>query len=78
MANAIWETIIIEVDSDLLREVEEILMPYGLPPEDAAVLFLKFCVHPATKEKAASMILEWQAEQNGGNHGGVHLYTKGR
>ena len=48
MTNANLETIIIEVDSDLLREVEEILMPYGLTPEDAAVLFLKFCVHPAT------------------------------
>ena len=34
------------VDADLLEKVRHILIPYGLTPEDAIVLFLKFCVNP--------------------------------
>ncbi|MDO5153681.1 MAG: hypothetical protein Q4D50_10045 [Eubacteriales bacterium] len=56
-------TIMVEVDSDLLTEVEKVLKPYGLTPEQAVVDFLNFCVNPATRDKAASLLLQWKNEQ---------------
>lgn len=73
-------TIMVEVDSDLLTEVEKVLKPYGLTPEQAVVDFLNFCVNPATRDKAASLLLQWKNEQEGKckNAHPLNLYTKGR
>ncbi len=55
-------TIMVEVDSDLLTEAEKVLKPYGLTPEQAVVDFLNFCVNPATRDEAASFLLQWKNE----------------
>jgi len=53
---------VIEVDCDLLRQVEKVLKPYGLTPEQVIVDFLNFCVNPATRDKAISLLLQWKNE----------------
>lgn len=35
----------------------------GLTPEMLAVQFFEFCVKPATREQAISLLLKWKAEQ---------------
>ena len=55
-------TMVIEVDCDLLRQVEKVLKPYGLTPEQVIVDFLNFCVNPATRDKAISLLLHWKNE----------------
>lgn len=57
------DTIEICVESDLLEEVREVLKPYGLTPEDAIVLFLKYCVNPETQQEAITLLLKWKKEQ---------------
>ena len=57
------ETIEICVDADLLEKVRRILKPYGLSPEDAVVIFLKFCVDPETRQEAIALLLKWKMEQ---------------
>ena len=39
-------TITIEVDAELLAQVTEVLKPYGLTPEEAAVQFFEYCADP--------------------------------
>lgn len=56
-------TITIEIDADLLAQVTEVLKPYGLTPEDAAVRFFEYCVDPATKEHAIELLKQWKEEQ---------------
>ena len=53
----------IEVDMELLREVEKVLLPYRITPEQAVVMFLKFCANPATQKIAVDMIIRWKREQ---------------
>ena len=55
-------TMVIEVDRDLLQQVKKVLKPYGLTPEQAIVDFLNFCVNPATRDKAISLLLQWKNE----------------
>lgn len=50
-------TIEIEVDSELLRMMEDMLRPYRLCPQDWAVMALEFCVYPATQNTAVKMLL---------------------
>jgi len=57
------ETIEISVDEELLSQVKEVLKPYGLTPEDAIVMFLRYCVDPATRDHAIELILQWKHEQ---------------
>lgn len=57
------ETVEICVDADLLKKVRQILIPYGLTPEDAIVLFLEFCANPETQQQAISLLLQWRDEQ---------------
>lgn len=57
------DTIEICVESDLLAEVREVLKPYGLTPEEAIVLFLKYCVNPETQQEAITLLLKWKKEQ---------------
>ena len=55
--------IMIEVETDLLREVEKVLKPYGMTPEQVAVEFLYFCVNPAHPHESdgASLAMEKRA-----------------
>lgn len=57
------ETVEICVDSDLLKQVRLVLRPYGLTPEDAIVLFFKYCVNPETQQEAIELLLKWKKEQ---------------
>ena len=43
-------TITIEIDAELLAQVTEVLKPYGLTPEEAAVQFFEYCADPKTQE----------------------------
>lgn len=56
-------TITIEVDADLLAQVTEMLKPYGLTPEDAAVQFFEYCVNPKTQDHAIELLKQWKEEQ---------------
>lgn len=53
-------TVTISIDTKLLEEVKLVLEPEGLTPEDAIIIFFDYCVNPATKEAAISMIKSWQ------------------
>lgn len=57
-----YETIDIEIDSELLKQLREILDPMGLTPELLAAQFIEWCVNPATQEEAFSLLLKWQRE----------------
>lgn len=57
-------TIEVEIDEELLRKVEEVLKPYGLTPEDWAVMVLELLVFPPTQEKAV-MLLNSSKDQSG-------------
>ena len=39
-------TITIEIDAELLAQINEVLKPYGLTPEEAAVQFFEYCADP--------------------------------
>ena len=56
-------TITIEVDSELLAQVTEVLKPYGLTPEDAVVQFFEYCVNPKTQDHAIELLKQWKEEQ---------------
>ena len=58
-------TITIEVDAELLAQVTEVLKPYGLTPEEAAVQFFKYCADPKTKDHAIKLLKRWKEEQKG-------------
>lgn len=49
-------TITIEVDAELLAQVTEVLKPYGLTPEEAAVQFFKYCADPKTQDHAIKLL----------------------
>lgn len=56
------ETIEIEVDSDLLEQLNELLAPMGLTPEELAQRFIEWCVDPGTKDSAMAWLLEHKDE----------------
>ena len=58
-------TITIEVDAELLAPVTEVLKPYGLTPEEAAVQVFKYCADPKTQEHAIKLLKRWKEEQKG-------------
>lgn len=58
-------TITIEVDAELLAQVTEVLKPYGLTPEEAAVRFFKYCADPKTQDHAIKLLKRWKEEQKG-------------
>lgn len=57
-------TIEVQVEAALLEEVKIVLKPYGITPEQAVVMFLKYCTEPATTEKAIVMLMEWKKDQD--------------
>lgn len=58
-------TIEIEIEEELLRKVTQKLSPYGLTPEDWAVMCMELLVFPPTKQKSATL-LNMRLEQQDG------------
>ena len=56
-------TITIEIDAELLAQVTEVLKPYGLTPEEAAVQFFEYCADPKTQGHAIELLKIWIEEQ---------------
>ena len=56
-------TITIEIDAELLVQVTEVLKPYGLTPEEAAVQFFEYCADPKTQDHAITLLKRWKEEQ---------------
>lgn len=56
------EVIEIEVDSDLLEQLNELLAPMGLTPEELVRMFIEWCVDPETKDVAMTWLLEHKDE----------------
>ena len=59
-------TVEIQVDAELYRLVAERLKPYGLTPEDGAVMALEALVFPATQDKAIEQLRQYQNEEVAG------------
>lgn len=57
-----WELVEVEIDSDLLRQVEEIITPMGITVEQLLQRFLEWLVHPDTTEEAVACLKKWKAE----------------
>ena len=53
----------IEIDAELLAQVTEVLKPYGLTPEEAAVQFFEYCADPKTQGHAIELLKIWKEEQ---------------
>ena len=56
-------TITIEIDAELLVQVTEVLKPYGLTPEEAAVQFFEYCADTKTQGHAIELLKIWKGEQ---------------
>jgi len=56
-------TITVEIDSELLAQLTEILKPYGLTPEYVMVQFIEYCVDPKTQGHAIELLKKWKEEQ---------------
>ena len=49
-------TIDIEIEEELLRKVTQKLSPYGLTPEDWAVMCMELLVFPPTQQKSITLL----------------------
>lgn len=56
------EVIEIEVDSDLLEQLKELLTPMGLTPEELVQMFFEWCVDPETRDDAMAWLLAHKDE----------------
>ena len=56
------ETIVIEVDAELLEQLNEVIRPMGLTPEILVKQFIEWCVTPETREKAMNWLLKCKEE----------------
>lgn len=56
------ETIVIEVDAELLEQLNEVIRPMGLTPEMLAKQFIEWCVAPKTRDEAAAWLLKCKEE----------------
>ena len=56
------ETIEIEVDAELLRQVEELIQPMGINMEQLIQMFLSWVVNPNTREEAITQLLKWKEQ----------------
>jgi len=57
-------TIEIEIEEELLRKITQKLSPYGLTPEDWAVMCMELLVFPPTQQKSVAL-LSGQLKQQG-------------
>ena len=65
-------TITIEIDAELLVQVTEVLKPYGLTPEEAAVQFFEYCADPKTQDHAIKLLKMWKEEQEAQERNGAN------
>ena len=56
------ETIEIEVDAELLRQVEELIQPMGINMEQLIQMFFSWVVNPNTQEEAITQLLKWKEQ----------------
>ena len=56
------ETIEIEVDAELLRQVEELIQPMGINMEQLIHMFFAWVVNPNTREEAITQLLKWKEQ----------------
>ena len=56
------ETIEIEVDAELLRQVEELIRPMGINMEQLIQMFFSWVVNPNTREEAITQLLKWKEQ----------------
>ena len=56
------ETIEIEVDAELLRQVEELIQPTGINMEQLIQMFFDWVVSPDTQEEAITQLLKWKEQ----------------
>ena len=56
------ETIDIEVDAELLRQVEELIQPMGINMEQLIQMFFSWVVDPNTREEAITQLLKWKEQ----------------
>ena len=56
------ETIEIEVDAELLRQVEELIQPMGINMEQLIQMFFSWVVDPNTREEAITQLLKWKEQ----------------
>ena len=56
------ETIEIEVDAELLRQVEELIQPMGINMEQLIQMFFSWAVDPNTREEAITQLLKWKEQ----------------
>lgn len=57
------EIVEIQVDSELLEQLTEIISPMGLTPEMLIRMFFEWCVNPETRDEAVAWLLKWKEEQ---------------
>lgn len=48
---------------DLDEWMADVLKPYGLTPEEAAVQFFEYCADPKTQDHAITLLKRWKEEQ---------------
>ena len=65
-------TITIEIDAELLAQVTEVLKPYDLTPEEAAVQFFEYCADPKTRDHAIKLLKMWKEEQEAQERNGAN------
>lgn len=65
-------TITIEIDAELLAQVTEVLKPYDLTPEEAAVQFFEYCADPKTQDHAIKLLKMWKEEQEAQERNGAN------
>lgn len=56
------ETIVVEVDAELLEQLNEVIRPMGLTPEMLVAQFIEWCVAPETREEAMNWLLKCKEE----------------
>lgn len=57
-----YETIEVEIDADLYKQVGELIKPYGITHEELIQQFFEWCVNPATQNEAIVWLRKAKAE----------------
>lgn len=57
------ELVEIQVDSEVLAQLQVVLKPVGLTPEELAVKFIEYCTDPLTQDEAMANLRRWQSEE---------------
>lgn len=58
------ETVVVQIDADLLEQLTQIITPMGLTPEMLIVRFFEWCVSPDTKDEAMAWLLRHKEDMS--------------